>query len=778
MRQFLRHNVPSQFHRRLILLGVVAMLLGLLLLLRLSQLTLTQHAQWLERAESVLIDSQYVPTVRGRILDRQGRVLAQNRPCFNIAVRYPVIAGNWVYDEAAGMARRANPELWAELDYAGRERLIAQWEPRYQEQVDDLWRTLGNLGDVGPLEVERRRASVVSRVSQMAGYLWEVWRQERFEQLDAPVTLAEVARPIAEHSAYHDIVLAVSPEARVSVERLIAQAQANDDRRDDNGRRVYNELAVWKQVHIQRGYQREYPLETLDVTVDRSRFPGPLRSDDPIDVEVPGVGLQIIGTLRSIQKEDIDRRPFWPNGAAEPDLAGYRPGDLTGRGGIEAALEDVLRGSRGKVIYRLDTQEEQRTEPQPGKDVRLSLDIQLQARISALMSPKVGLMQTQAWHFKDAASSPRLGQPLRGAAVVIEVDTGQILAAVSSPNYSLADLEERPDWVWRDPIDLPYINRAIGRQYQPGSTVKPLVLTAAVTDRKIGYDQTVDCHGPFDPKRPNIWRCWIYKMSNGQYSHGPLTGPEAIARSCNIFFYTMGSRLGLHRLTWWYQQYGLGRKLETGLLPREIARGSLPKRALLELASNFPEGRGAESASDHTEAVFMGIGQGQIDWTPLQAANAYAAIARGGVELDPTFIVDPAVAPRQAVDLHLDRQAVRMTLQGLNDSVHQTYGTTNHIAALDREPIYTFDGATVMSKSGTADPGAVWLDLNHDGKRSADEVRKWGDHAWAIALVQKPGTDHPQYAIAVLVEFGGSGGACAGPIVNQILYAMQQENLL
>src|SRR5262249_45235033 len=139
---------------------------------------------------------------------------------------------------------------------------------------------------------------------------------------------------------------------------------------------------------------------------------------------------------------------------------------------------------------------------------------------------------------------PALGEPLNGAAVVLDIATGDVIAAVSVPALRLNEIRETPGEVWKDALNKPYVNRVVGEPYQPGSTVKPIVLASAVTDHKLGIDETVTCTGHFFPNDHLHHRCWIYKASNGEKSHGPLTGPHAIEQSCNMFFETMGQRLG------------------------------------------------------------------------------------------------------------------------------------------------------------------------------------------------------------------------------------------
>lgn len=779
MRRAYRNLIPSQFHRRLVLLTMVAMAAMAVLLLRVAALTTTRSDELRAQAQRALSRTELIPTTRGRIFDRFGRVLAENQPCFDLAVRYNVLSGAWAYEQAHRDARAAYADTWAELGYMARQRHVDEFRPVYERQVEELFTTLASLGEVSREELARRRDTIVQRVSQMADRLWEAWRRQRLEQVDEPVTLGDVAQPIAEHQAYHTLMSALSPEARVAIERRIDRAQANDQRRDARGGRVFNELGVWSGVRIERGTTRRYPLETMDVVVARDKFPTPLVYPEPTQVRVAGVGLQIIGQLREVQREDMQRRPFQrtssedSGAAAGVDLGGYRLGDMAGRWGIEASQEDALRGTRGRVVHRLDTGEQTRAEPVPGEDVLLTLDIQLQARIQALLQPELGLMRTQAWHFDGAAQSPSYHQPLAGAVVVMAVTTGEVLAAVSSPSFSLRDLEERPQWVWNDPIDLPYVSRAYGRSYMPGSIVKPLVLSALVTEGKLAPGATIRCNGMYDPAHPNIWRCWIYKMSSGNHTHGDLTGPEAIAHSCNVFFHTAAARLGTERLVRWYDKFGLGRRPVVGLEERELASGHLPDLAKVD------ELKGTDFSV--ASGLFMGIGQGPIDWSPMQAAAAYATLARHGERLDPTFLREPMGESRHGEDLRLSPRAVEMAMAGLEQSV--AYGTTHHIT-IDgrRERVFTIgdvvEGIKIRAKSGTADPGRRWRDLNRNEQVDAGELRHWGDHAWVLALLQKPGSSRPDYVVAVLVEYAGSGGRAAGPVANQVLYALRAEGYL
>ena len=552
----------------------------------------------------------------------------------------------------------------------------------------------------------------------------------------------------------------MNPETALKVQRLIAVAEHAQS------------TEVWGQVSVEPSRERDYPSETMALTIDRSSLPTPLRGD-PVQMKIEGVAMHLIGLMRPVWKEDIKSASaarFGPDGRPVIDLRGYQLGDTVGWWGVEHQLEETLRGSRGESIHHLDSDTYEHMAPVPGGDAVLTIDAQLQARIQAIMDPAIGLMKVQPWQSKDPTANPEkphkpeLGEPLNGAAVVLDVATGEVLAAVSEPVLSLRELREMPGAVWRDQMNMPYLNRVVSQAYQPGSTVKPLVLAAAVTDRKLGYEETVDCTGHFYPTDLNHFRCWIYKMSNGRIpGHGPLTGPHAIEQSCNMFFMTMGQRLGLDRLAWWYQRYGLSQPTGCGL--SEEVRGTLPVA-----------GGGANTPED---ALFLGMGQGPILWTPLQAANAYTTLARGGQPIVPTFIKTPEQGGREGVDLHLDPKGVEMSLEGMYLAANSPQlGTSSHLSNL-HEPVFNLPGVKIMAKSGTADAAPLRIDSDHDGKiTSKDEIVREGDHAWSVVLVQKPGSTRPDYVVVVIVEFGGSGGNVAAPVSNQILHAMRQEGYL
>ncbi len=795
MRHWLHQMIPSMFRRRLLLLALLAVCILGMLGAQVAHLTLGQGQNLRRQAESALSERRLIPTVRGRILDGRGRVLAEDRGSFDVRVLYPVISGEWAYRQARWAAYQANRDRWHRLDRVEQEQLIARFQPAFQAQVEHLWQTLAQLGHVSPQEIQDRKSAIVARVEMVAADVWarqvqaahrhQAQDRQRYQWLGLSLADDDATpqrpdfRPISEQQAPHSILRDVKESTRVAVQRLIWQAGQADAPAD---------LAVWKAVSVDPSWHRVYPLEDVQVSVDRSAFPGPLRNSQPAEVAVSGVGLQIIGKLRDVWREDIDGvtdpqtgrlikpgRPFRTIDAAGHeviDLGGYLPGDQVGQWGIEETWEKQLRGRRGQVVEYLDTGREKRVEPVPGQDIQLSIDAALQARIQAIMSPALGLTVAQPWQHHATEEAPRTktrdGEVLNGCAVVLDIASGDVLAAVSLPTFSLQELKRDPQAVWGDPVNRPYVDRAVAWPYEPGSTIKPLVLAAATTEGKYKPGEIITCNGFLDPNHPNQFRCWIFK-EYGQ-THGPETGPTALRDSCNIFFYTLGRRLGPSHIVWWFRHFHLGEPTGCGL-DDEIG-GDVPPLK--------PDGSTSRNIGP-VEATLMGIGQGPVRWTPVQAVAVYAALARGGYWMAPSFI--RAVGGKQLVpkgeDLHLDPRGVAMALDGLDLVVNDPRGTANHLPMLGDEKIFTLPGVHVIGKSGTATAAPLRIDSNHDGRiTQADQIVRTGDHAWFIGMVRRDDAPRPQYVVAVVMEYGGSGGAVAAPIANQILYAMRAEGYL
>lgn len=741
----LRRLLPSMYHRRLALLTLAFFVPFGAVMLRVGYLTTVKADELTARAERALLRSQWTPTVRGRILDRHGRALALDRPSFEVRVEYEMISGEWARREAERHARERHRDVWSTLDGVGRERLASRYRPMFDDELEQMWSLLGQLVGVDQDEVQRRRAAVLENVQRIAASQWERARVRREREIlentgrEVSVELRAVARPIAEQRRSHALFRSVSDSVALDIRRLADNLPG---------------------VSVYDAGLREYPFETMTVEVPLRSMPLPLRSEGSKSVVVRGVGTHVLGWMRDdVHAEDVARRPRFDPQTGAIDRGFYdAQRDRIGHTGIEASQEDRLRGLRGVRLRHLDTGEVETTEPSPGEDVRLTIDIALQARVQAAMSPELGLTLAQPWH--DNPDVPD-GARLNGAAVVLDLASGEILALVTTPSFTRHEIRDDPRSIFLDRINMPWIDRATEAIYPPGSVVKAMILVGAIQQGVHRLDKHIECTGHLLPGRTDLYRCWIYKRFGQTHSGahaGGLSGQEALAVSCNIYFYTLGRALGPKGIERLYREYGLGETFGLGIGPEAPGViGSL--------------GSGAINPSD---AILMGMGQGPVAWTPLHAADAMATLARGGLRLSPRIVADEA--PR-ATDLRLDPSAVREAMRGLWRSVNDPIGTGTRLTFDGRRDlIFNAPGVDVWGKTGTADAPPLVVDPDGDGPMEPMVVRS-GDHSWFVVLAGPKGKD-PRYVISVMMEYGGSGGKVSGPIANQIVHALVAEGYL
>lgn len=722
-------------------------------------------------------------------MDRKGRILAEDRAAFRVELDFDVIRGDWVREAAGSFARGRHRERWSELSDDAKAVIIARYEQAlaaHRERALDL--LAGELR-MDRVDLDTRLGAITRRVESLREHLAQTRARQvvddaakRGKAVDFDEEVARQRRqPIAQEVSAHVIAEGVSDSTGFSLMRL-ADEQGPVGLVDDLPVQAGLDAApLVPGLRVVDAGERVYPLETMSVRLSRRTLPSPVRADDDVDILVTGVACHILGWVGGPpQREDVDRRaaqlaaaPHVRNLAVvslsagtSVDRGAYREGDVVGRGGVEAAQESVLRGLRGVRFRRVDTGEERIVEAVRGRDVRLTIDASLQARVQAAMAPELGLAVAQEWHRSpgendESDATPGVGDQLNGAAVVIEVATGEILAAVSTPTFTREQLRARPKEVFGDPIGLAYLNRALAAEYPPGSIVKALVVAEAMTDGRLKPGGRIACNGHFLENRQDILRCWIYRPRFGMSTHSVRLGHdpdsrEALAVSCNIFFYTLGQRLGSQGCAALYARMGVGR--------------------------GFGLGAGAETPGhispqiDPGAALQLAIGQGPVAWSPLHAANAYATLARAGVALSPSLILEPRTAP-EPVESGLDPRSVEAALDGLWDSVNEPIGTGHHLTINGRnEPHFNIPGVDVWGKTGTATAPDLKVDPDGDGPEPPRVARE-GDHSWFVVLAG-PSGQGPRFAIAVIMEYAGSGGRVSGPIANQIIHALVAEGYL
>ena len=717
------------FHRRLITLGILFVLAMVILFIQGYRLMVFEHKSKLDKAEQRLYKDVYLPTWRGMITDRKGRVIAQDIPSYAIGIRWDYITEDIVLEQSMKDGKDSVGDTkWQSMSPKQRQKQSEAFVSANASDLDSFWNQVSEIGNIDRGMLDNRLEYIRSKVSRMAEVVWAKQEAAHLKRYGGDFPF--VPRPIQEQRSSHVIFPDVSDSLVLKFKDL--------------------QVKYPSAITIQYDRTRDYPNKEQVVLIDQSSFPEPMREYKAAEISLNRVGEILVGDVRSeVWAEDVEQLPFINNG--EVNLAGYRAGDEVGNRGLELQLESKLRGVRGQIVSNYQGEELSRINPIGGQDITTTLDLLLQARIEAILSQELGLMQSREWHRNTLLP---INTPLRGAIVVLNVENSEVLAMASSP---LLDSEN-------DSNGIPELNRAVDGLYPPGSIIKPLVYLAAMSEHEFGYDESIECTGHYFKANQNAARCWIYRPQFNKATHGYLKTVEALARSCNIFFYELGMRLGFAKLMQWYEFFGLGKPLPLHLTNRNAigTYGHMPSAEDIDVL----EKRGALPF----ETISIAIGQGSITWSPLHAAAAYATLARNGIWESPTLIKD---VQTHAVDLQIDPDYVQLALDGLSDSIEKSYGTGSRLryGPNSQEPIFTAKKVRLWGKTGTAEAPPYELD-------PALPLINGLDHSWFLVMASHEKSVSPEIVIAVLVEHGGSGGRVAGPIANQVLFALQSEGYL
>lgn len=404
---------------------------------------------------------------------------------------------------------------------------------------------------------------------------------------------------------------------------------------------------------------------------------------------------------------------------------GYKKGDIIGKRGVEAEYDQLLRGKEGVEYVEVDARGRRVRKltspkpipPVPGDNLVLTLDADLQA-----------------------LAEHRL-EGHRGSAVLLDVKTGAVLTLASMPDYNLNDFSGvLTTKIWKKYFDNPQhpmYNRAVQSSYPPGSTFKPVIALAGLDSKIITEHFTATCRGFLRYGRRNYY-CWYKK------GHGTLDLIHGIENSCNVYFYNLGIKVGVDVWADYARRLHFGEK--TGIdLPHEN-QGLVPDRAYLD--KKFGKDKWSKGLM-----LNMAIGQGDLLVTPLQMAQLAMIIANDGRGFRPHLLlavehvqtgrkewVQPDSFRVKILPKYFDivKEGMRLVVNGPTGTGHRA-----------RLP-----DVVVAGKTGTTQ--------NPHGK----------DHAWFIGFAP---FDHPEVAVAVMVENGGYGGSVAAPIAHDLLQLYFQK---
>ena len=461
-------------------------------------------------------------------------------------------------------------------------------------------------------------------------------------------------------------------------------------------------------------------------------------------------------SLATAEREGIytvaAQRRIYPLGAAAAHAVGYvgrvsqkdrerfdaapllrMPDFRIGKTGVERTRDEALRGVAGARLVEVASTGRQRRElgrreGRPGETLRLALDADLQTFAAGLFGEKTG------------------------AAVLMDVRTGGLLATVSSPSFDPGAFHDGfPDKrAWRalasDPLH-PLSNRAVSGQYAPGSTFKIAVALAALEAGAVSPDGRFFCNG-------------VHKLGTGRFhcwrrgGHGHVDLFKALQQSCDIYFYEIAQRTGIDRIAAMARRLGFGEP--TGVeLPGERG-GLIPTKAWKRKARNESWRIG--------ETLIAGIGQGYVLATPMQLAVMTARLANDGRAVLPRLLGGGA-----APELEIDGRHLAIVRRGLA-AVTGSRGGTAWKARIEEA------GLEMAGKTGTSQVRRISRLERRLGVRKNEELpREQRDHALFVGYAP---LERPRYAAAVVVEHGGSGSKAAAPLARDLLLAAQKSGIL
>jgi len=442
-----------------------------------------------------------------------------------------------------------------------------------------------------------------------------------------------------------------------------------------------------------------------------------------------------IGYMNEVSAAELDGMTENSNNTED-----YRSGDRIGRMGIERAYEKILRGRRGwrKLLVdargvSLKQQEkrlaelggEWRREPVPGKDITLTIDMELQRIVEAAFR----------------------GHP-SGAAVVTDVNTGRVMAALSKPAYDpnllTSGLTVEQNRELNENPFRPRIDKTLFENYFPGSTFKPFSAIAALEDGLVDPDEQIRCKGYLEFGR-RTFKC--------SHTHGLVNLHDALVKSCNVYFFNLAEKTGMNRIARYASDFGFG--IRTGIGYNSEVPGFIPTRSWYD--EKFP---GQFRIGFTLNAA---IGQGNTKVTLMQLAAAYSAIANQGTLYKPMIVdriessdgeVIKSFSPEVRRRVHVRPEYLARLTDALVGVVSNQEGTAYDI---------NDDSISIAGKTGTAQ-------VARRRRRKGESMERYWyynrDHAWFSAFA--PATD-PQISVVVMIEHGGHGGRFAAPIAAQII---------
>lgn len=635
------------------------------------------------------IPSVELPTLRGRIVDRNGKVLAIDNPVFHIYASYQITR---LLDE-----RWQNGQYLIELKKGKSPQEAKEYlVNKYAQEITSIYKILDFCDKLGGNYSEKTK----EKISKINDAVWRLrtymaWRR-------------------------------YSPDGGQMAN--FAKVLPDENQRT---------ILICKERIIEM--YRNYPVVELEN--ENAKFAAEIQLSNIQDVSISAesarnypyneAACHLIGWVRPVSDENKKLADL----LEDDPLASYQGQELAGFRGIEWVCEAALRGRRGVAEFDRDGNIQNKISSKFGNDIQLTIDIELQKKISEVLSANLD------------EQKPKAGV----AAVVSDIQSGEVLAMVSLPEFDLNLARIEYGKLIKD-SSKPLTNRALESIYPAGSTLKPLVLIAAIQENKISPYTVISCPAQNAPKGfPN---CWIWRQFHSCHDYlWENNARNAIKGSCNIYCSRAANMLNADVLQRWLYQFGFGRRI---LAEPDLSSVNIDDAAIDELGRNIREAAGViwtgfASVSDmpfdklpkisNYEKRMFGIGQGSMRCNVLQAANEMSIIARGGVFKSPKIFKNSL--NDKVVDLGIKKSAIDTVKDGMFAVVNENNGTAHK----------AFIGSGLLGDK-----------LKIYGKTGSTQG---SENAWFTCFFGTKADN--QLALAVIIEGGQSGAQDAAPVAREVI---------
>ena len=430
--------------------------------------------------------------------------------------------------------------------------------------------------------------------------------------------------------------------------------------------------------------------------------------------EKPGVATHLLGRTGRINAEEY----------AQKKENGYGMNDIIGKQGVELWGEEYLRGTDGSMGSLKSTSEDseaiESVDPVPGNYIVLTIDSELQEYVEKSLERTINSISASGGKNKGADCNA-------GAAVCIDVKTGDLLACASYPSYDMSRFDEDYSKLIKDERK-PMWNRAVSGTYSPGSTFKPLSAIAALQSKNLSVNEIIVDEGVYKYYPDYQPACWIW---NGYHTtHGPINVSQAIENSCNYFFYEVGRRMGISTLDEYAAKFGLGQKTGVELYEETAGHMASPeyKKQVVETVT--------ESTWFGGDTLQAAIGQSYSLFTPVQLANYTATIANGGTRNKVNLI--------KSIRSSVDGSIVKEFTPQVMEHIDMSSEVLNAVK----------DGMRKVTDEGSAKNIFQGYSIAVGGKTGTAQIGNGSDNALFVAYAP---FDDPQIAVAVVLEHGSAG---------------------